>query len=149
MWMIILRQNFFSFEVWKFKFSSTSCFAKTWFPCPVSWCCRIYQLHLCRRVKPLPLLQRVFWLWHLTIWWWGSSNTGALGNTEHPSIAILPGPLWPRGVAPDRVLSMGRIELKCILMQNWITWNRTVLTFNCVWTKSILILNWIVWISSV
>ena len=34
-------------------------------------------------------------------------------------------------------------------MLNWIAWNRTVLTFNCVWRKSILILNWIVWIRTV
>ena len=38
----------------------------------------------------------------------------------------LPGPLWPRVVAPDRVLSMGQIELNYVLMQNWIVWNRTV-----------------------
>ena len=34
-------------------------------------------------------------------------------------------------------------------MVNWIVWNRTVLTFNCMWTKTILILNWIVWIRTV
>ena len=28
----------------------------------------------------------------------------------------LPGPLWPRVVAPDRVLSMGQIELNYVLM---------------------------------
>ena len=27
-----------------------------------------------------------------------------------PSLSSLPGPLWPEEVAPDRVLSMGRIE---------------------------------------
>ena len=59
------------------------------------------------------------------------------------------GPLWPGGVAPDRVLSMGQIELNCVLMLNWIAWNGTVLTFNCVWTKTILILNWVVWIRTV
>ena len=66
--------------------------------------------------------------------------------------------------APERVLSMGPIELNCILMLNWIVWNgtvfdietvhtlnwivwnKTVLTLNCVETKSILILNWIGWI---
>ena len=68
---------------------------------------------------------------------------------------------------PDRVQSMGQIEIDCVLMQNWIfwnrtvfeietvlrvnriTWNKTVLTFTCVWTKTILILNWIVWIRTV
>ena len=44
----------------------------------------------------------------------------------------LPGPLCHGVVAPDRVLSMGRTELNCVLMLNWIAWNRTVLTFNCV-----------------
>ena len=42
-------------------------------------------------------------------------------------IPLLPGPLWPGVVAPDRVLSMGQIELNCML--NWIVWNRTVFTF--------------------
>ena len=61
-----------------------------------------------------------------------------------PSLPLLPGPLWPRMVPLDRVISMGQIELNCVLMLNWIVWNRTVLTFTCVWTKTILILNWIV-----
>ena len=42
------------------------------------------------------------------------------------SLPLLPGPLWPRMVAPDRVLSMSQIELNCVLMLNWIVWNRTV-----------------------
>ena len=45
------------------------------------------------------------------------------------SLPLLPGPLWPGVVAPDRVHSMGQIELNCVLMLNWITWNRTVLSF--------------------
>ena len=32
------------------------------------------------------------------------------------STPSLPGPLWPGMVAPDRVLSMGQIELNCVLM---------------------------------
>ena len=28
-----------------------------------------------------------------------------------PLLTSLPGPLWPRVVAPDRVISMGQIEL--------------------------------------
>ena len=66
-----------------------------------------------------------------------------------PSLPSLPGSLWPGVIAPDRFLSMGQIELYCVLMLNWITWNRTVLRFNCVWTKTILGLNWIVWIRTV
>ena len=53
---------------------------------------------------------------------WGMHST--------PSLPLLPGSLWLWVVAPDRVLSMGQIELNCVLMLNWITWNRTVLTFN-------------------
>ena len=33
-----------------------------------------------------------------------------------PSLPSLPGPLWPGVVAPDRVLSMGQIELNYVLM---------------------------------
>ena len=43
-----------------------------------------------------------------------------------PSLPLLPGPHKPGGVAPDRVLSMGQIELNCELMLNWIFRNRTV-----------------------
>ena len=32
------------------------------------------------------------------------------------SLPSLPGLLWPGVVAPDKFLSMGQIELKCILM---------------------------------
>ena len=35
-----------------------------------------------------------------------------------PSLPLLPGPLWPGVVAPDRVLSMGQIELNCVLILN-------------------------------
>ena len=49
------------------------------------------------------------------------------------SLTSLPGPLCPRVVAPDRILSMGQIVLNCLFMLNWIAWNRTV------W------LNWITW----
>ena len=35
-----------------------------------------------------------------------------------PSLSSLPGQLWPRMVAPDRVLSMYQIELNYILIQN-------------------------------
>ena len=35
---------------------------------------------------------------------------------------LLPGSLGSGVVAPDRVLSMGQAELKCVLMLNGITW---------------------------
>ena len=42
-----------------------------------------------------------------------------------PLLHSLPGPLWPWVVAPNRVLSMGQIELNCVLMLNSIVRNRT------------------------
>ena len=39
------------------------------------------------------------------------------------SLLLLPGPLWPKVVAPDKVLSMCQIELNCELMLNWIVRN--------------------------
>ena len=92
-----------------------------------------------------------------------------------PSLLSLPGLLWPGVVTPNRVLSMDQIELNCVLVLNWITWNRAVLTFklrtyaklnclkwNCfcmpnlvVWKQLFLTLklfntlNWIVWIRTV
>ena len=41
-----------------------------------------------------------------------------LGMQNTPSLPLLPGPLWPKVVAPERVLSMGQRELNCVLMQN-------------------------------
>ena len=49
---------------------------------------------------------------------WGMRSTSSL-----PS---LPGSLWPGGVASDKVLFMGKIKLK------WIVLKLTVLTFNYV-----------------
>ena len=51
---------------------------------------------------------------------WGMQST--------PSLPSLPGPLWSGVVVSDRVLSMGQIELNCVLILNWIAWNKTVLT---------------------
>ena len=54
---------------------------------------------------------------------WGMQST--------PSLRSLSGPLWPGVIAPDRVLSMGSIELNC----NYAKLNclkLTVVTFNCV-----------------
>ena len=41
---------------------------------------------------------------------WGMGST--------PLLPSLPGPLGPGVVEPDRVLSMGQIELNCVLMLN-------------------------------
>ena len=95
----------------------------------VGWGYRIHCLHLCRGIRPhneypgydtkqsdggaTVMLER---------WWIRSTSL----------LPSLPGPLWHRVVAPDRVLSMGQIELNCILMPNWIVWNRTLWIFDCV-----------------
>ena len=41
---------------------------------------------------------------------WGMQST--------PSLQSHPGPLWPGVVAPNRVLSIGQIELNFVLMLN-------------------------------
>ena len=46
------------------------------------------------------------------------------GMWSTPSLTSLPSPLWPEVVAPDRVLSMGRIELDHVLMLNRFVLNR-------------------------
>ena len=43
-----------------------------------------------------------------------------------PSLPSLPGPLWLGVVTPDSALSMGQIEVNCVLMLNLIVWNGTV-----------------------
>ena len=35
-----------------------------------------------------------------------------------PLLLLLSGPLWPAVVAPDRVQSMGQIELNCVRIPN-------------------------------
>ena len=45
------------------------------------------------------------------IWWWGSSNAGALGNAEYPFIVIAPVSTQARlFVVPDRIPTMAQIE---------------------------------------
>ena len=57
------------------------------------------------------------------------------GMWTTPLLPILPGSLWSRGVAPDRVLSMGQIEqtvCKQITdVKLWLVINQYVKTFNC------------------
>ena len=68
--------------------------------------CTSQQLHPCHRLFD----QWVSCIWLSTIWWWNSCN-GALGNVKYLLLSSLPGPLWPGVVAPDRVLSIDRIEM--------------------------------------
>ena len=46
-----------------------------------------------------------------------------------PSLSSLPGLLWLGMVAPDKVISMGQIELIGGIILNWIGWDGTFLTF--------------------
>ena len=110
--------------------------------CPVGWSWRMHELHHSREVR---YPQRVSCMdlkqsngdvpVMMTLW----RRQSAISLPSPPS------PLSPWVVAPDRALSLGQIELNCVLMLNWIVRNRTVLTFNCVYTISMIILNWIVW----
>ena len=75
------------------------------FYCPVGWGCRIHLLHLCTRAR-LP-----------TNWCLGYDSKqsgvevlvmlGPWGIWSTSSLPLLPGPLWPSAVAPDKALSMG------------------------------------------
>ena len=101
--------------------------------CPVGWDCRLHRLHLCWGVRhhkecpgyntkqsdcEAPVMQAL----------WGMKGTS--------SLPWLPGPFLPRVVAPDRIQSSSQIELKCVLMLNWFTWNRTALIFKlCTYAK--------------
>ena len=115
---------------------------------PVGWGCRIHWLLLCRGVRlphprydikqsdgEVPVM--------LKLW----------GMRCIPSLPLFPGSLWPVMVAPDRALSISKIELDCILMLNWIACNRTALIFklytyaklNCLKWNCFCMVNWIVW----
>ena len=73
--------------------------------CPVGWGCRIHRLHLCRGVGPPPQ--------------WVSCNDTKQSDSKvsvmlglsvmrsTPSLPLLPGPLWPGVIVPDRALSTG------------------------------------------
>ena len=113
----ILMQNWIVWNKTVFTFNSVL---------PRGWSCRILRLLLYSGVRPLhdctgydikqsngefPVM--------LELW-------GMRSNSSLPS---LQGPLWPAVIAPDRVLSIGQMELDRVLMQNWIAWNRVDLTF--------------------
>ena len=89
-------QRFFVCQLWKknkmhmaHMFSIAAVILLVTNASPVSWGCRIHQLHLCRGVRSSP--QWVSWICHLTIWWWGSSNAEVLGNAEYSYVLTC----WP------------------------------------------------------
>ena len=75
---------------------------------PVSWGFRIHQLLLCRKTT----------LYHKCSGYDTKQSDGETpvmlenwGMWSTPSLPSLPSPLWLGVVAPDRVLSMGQIEI--------------------------------------
>ena len=54
---------------------------------------------------------------------------GLWGTQSIPLLLSLIGPLWLGVVASNRVLCIGQIVLNCVLILNWITYNRTVFTY--------------------
>ena len=94
-----------------------------WWPCRLE--CRIQWLHICRGVRPHQHVSRI---WHKKIWWWGSSNAGALGIRITPSVLSFLSSLYP-----DVVVS----HLNCLFMLNRMFRNRTVWSFNTEEVKSV------------
>ena len=73
------------------------------FSSPVNKGFRIHQLHLCRCIRPPPTTS----ILDMTL----NNLIGRLQSWSTPSLPLLLGPLWSRVVAPDKVPSMGQIEL--------------------------------------
>ena len=90
-------------------------------------------LLFCKGIRPPPPSQRVSWYdtkqydgeVPVMLELWEMQST--------PLLASLQGPLWPGMVVNDRILFMGQIELKCVLMLNWIVWKRTVFDIETVY----------------
>ena len=90
----------------------------------VVWGCIIHQLLLCRGLKKSLTSVLDMTLNNLIVrlqLCWGFGKCG-----EYPFIAIAFGSAPARVVALDWVQSMGQIEVKCVLILNWIVWNWTV-----------------------
>ena len=69
-------------------------------PSPFGWGSRLHRLLLCRRVRPPH--QRVSWICHKTIKWWGYSMQEVWGMRSIPSLPSLPSQLWPGMVSHDK-----------------------------------------------
>ena len=124
-----------------------------WIKClssPVGWGCRIIRLLLWRGVRHPNECTR-----HDKKQYVGDASAmlefWAMRST--PSLLSLLAPLWTRVVAPDRILSIGQIELNCVTMLNLFVWEESVLTFklrtyaemNCLKWNCFCTLNGIVW----
>ncbi len=78
----------------------SDCHLFTW---PSQLDCTIHRLNLCSEVRPTPNKCPEY------------DTKQSDGEALLPS---LPGPLCPGVLAPNRVLSMGQIELNCVLRLN-------------------------------
>ena len=129
-------------------------YAHTHYICSVGLGCRMHWLFLCSGVRLFPPpttanecpghdskqsggeIPVILELWRMR---------------STPSLPLLPGPQWPWVVVPDRVPSISQKEVNCVLMLNWIGWNRTALMFKlrtyaklkCLKWKCFCTLNWI------
>ena len=87
-------------------FGYSSFFLALFERCPVGWVGRIPRLPLCRGVRPPPNecpgcdSKQSDGKAPVMLELWGMQST--------PSLLLLPCPLWPGVVAPDRVLCMGQ-----------------------------------------
>ena len=101
---------------------------------PVGWDCRIHRLHLRRGIRP-------------------SLNECPRYDSKQSSMIR---ELWECGVhsnrsqvhsSPEWLLLRGSYlsrtvwYLNCILMLNWILWNRTVFIFNCMYTNKLYLIE--------
>ena len=121
-------------------------------PSPLGRGCRIHRILLCKEVRTPPQPVSLYDTKQsdgeapVMLELWGVQST--------PSLLSLPGPPWPVVVEPLRFISIGQIELNCVLMLNGIALNRTVLTLKLFWYSTELfkwncfcmlncMLNWI------
>ena len=73
---------------------------------------------------------------------WEEASTLQVGSAAFPP-GQCTSPLWPIVVVRDRVLSMGQVELNCVLKLNWIVWIRTVWLSWIAWNRNVFH-NWTV-----
>ena len=116
--------------------------------CPVGWGCTIHWLLLCWEVRhthnEFPGYDTKEFDGEVPV------MLELRGMLSTSSLTSLPGPLESEEAASERVQSMCQIRLNCIVMLNWIVWNRTVLTFkvriyaklNCLKWNCFCTLNW-------
>ena len=68
------------------------------------------------------------------------------GIRRTPSLPSLSGPLWSGIMETDWVLSIGQVELNCVLMLKWIVWKKLFLyLIVCKQKKIVLKVTFIVW----